>query len=203
MKFDHPLTREQQHLVEQNISLIHWTIWKYIDVKEEICGLAYDDLYQEGALALCYAAATYLPGGAQFKTYAITVIHNHLLDHCRRIAAQLKNVPTCSLDTPPCEDRPPPVREAEVAQDDSEQWVSAIYVAQLLEHGKRHYSGVAKLGVESLELKIKGYSGADIARLYHTKPNHVGAWIARAAEKFRQDAISADLLSQMGFEKGA
>ena len=53
MKFDHPLTREQQHLVEQNISLIHWTIWKYIDVKEEICGLAYDDLYQEGALALC------------------------------------------------------------------------------------------------------------------------------------------------------
>ena len=62
---------------------------------------------------------------------------------------------------------------------------------------------VAKLGVEALELKIKGYSGADIARLYHTKPNHVGAWIARAAEKFRQDAISADLLSQMGFEKGA
>lgn len=55
MKFDHPLTREQQHLVEQNISLIHWTIWKYIDVKEEICGLAYDDLHQEGALALCYA----------------------------------------------------------------------------------------------------------------------------------------------------
>ena len=107
------------------------------------------------------------------------------------------------LDTPPCEDRPPPVREEEVAQDDSEQWVSAIYVAQLLEHGKRHYSGVAKLGVEALELKIKGYSGADIARLYHTKPNHVGAWIARAAEKFRQDAISADLLSQMGFEKGA
>ena len=53
MKFDHPLTREQQHLVEQNISLIHWTIWKYIDVKEEICGLAYDDLHQEGALALC------------------------------------------------------------------------------------------------------------------------------------------------------
>ena len=170
MKFDHPLTREQQHLVEQNISLIHWTIWKYIDVKEEICGLAYDDLYQEGALALCYAAATYLPGGAQFKTYAITVIRNHLLDHCRRIAAQLKNVPTCSLDTPPCEDRPPPVREAEVAQDDSEQWVSAIYVAQLLEHGKRHYSGVAKLGVEALELKIKGYSGADIARLYHRRP---------------------------------
>ena len=64
MKFDHPLTREQQHLVEQNISLIHWTIWKYIDVKEEICGLAYDALYQEGALALCYDA----PEVMQFET---------------------------------------------------------------------------------------------------------------------------------------
>ena len=90
MKFDHPLTREQQHLVEQNISLIHWTIWKYIDVKEEICGLAYDDLHQEGALALCYAAATYLPNGAQFKTYAITVIHNHLCFHRQGAGAGLQ-----------------------------------------------------------------------------------------------------------------
>ena len=181
------LTAEQQLLVENSLEFVHWTIANLIPKSN--CRMEYDDLFQEGCVALCHAAASY-HGGTSFKTYAITVIRNHLLDHCRRIAAHLKNVPTCSLDTPPCEDRPPPVREAEVAQDDSEQWVSAIYVAQLLEHGKRHYSGVAKLGVEALELKIKGYSGADIARLYHTKPNHVGAWIARAAEKFRQDAIS-------------
>lgn len=58
MKFRQPLTSEQQELVEQHTPLIRWTIWKYIDIKETICGLGYDDLYQEGALALCYAAAT-------------------------------------------------------------------------------------------------------------------------------------------------
>lgn len=203
MKFKQPLTSEQQELVEQHTSLIRWTIWKFIDVKEEICGMGYDDLYQEGALALCYAAATYLPGSAQFSSYAVTVIRNHLLDHCRRITAQRRNVPTCPLDAPADVDRPPPVREVGLIQDDTEQWISALYVAQMLEHGKRRYNGVAKLGIEALELKIKGYSGADIARLYHTKPNHVGAWISRAAEKLRQDGISADLLSTDLFEKGA
>ena len=203
MKFRQPLTSEQQELVEQHTPLIRWTIWKYIDIKETICGLGYDDLYQEGALALCYAAATYLPGGAQFSSYAVTVIRNHLLEHCRCVMARLRNIPTCPLDAPAGEDRPPPIRAAELSRDDTGEWISALSVAQLLEHGKRRYTGVAKLGIEALELKIKGYSGADIARLYHTKPNHVGAWISRAAEKLRQDAISAELLPADPFEKGA
>lgn len=203
MKGDRPLTPEQRVLVEQNMPLVHWTVRRYMDVKENICGLGFEDLCQEGALALCYAAATYVAGKAQFKSYAITVIRNHLLDHCRRIAAQLKNAPTYPLDVPHGEDKPPPVRERETSRDDTEEWVSAVYVAQLLEHGKRHYSGVAKLGIEAMELKIKGYSGADIARLYHTKPNHVGAWISRAAEKLRHEPIAADLVSPEAFEKGA
>ena len=57
----------------------------------------------------------------------------------------------------------------------------------LLSDCKRRYSGVARLGIEALELKIRGYSGADIARLYNTKPSHVGAWIARAAQKIRKE----------------
>ena len=56
----------------------------------------------------------------------------------------------------------------------------------MLEYGKRTYNGVARLGVEALELKIAGYSGTDIAELYGVKPNHVGAWIARAAQKLKK-----------------
>ena len=203
MKYNQPLTPAQQSLVEQHTTLIHWTIRKYIDSRENICGLGYDDLYQEGALGLCYAAATYRPGGAQFHSYAITVIRNHLLDHCRRVTAQLRNAPTCSLDLSFQEDRAPLVLESELTRDDTEAWVSTILMAQLLEHGKRHYKGVARLGIEAMELKIKGYSGADIARLYHTKSNHVGAWIARAVEKLRQDAAVADPNSARTFEKTA
>ena len=48
--------------------------------------------------------------------------------------------------------------------------------------------------MEALALKVKGYTGADIARMYHTKPNHVGAWISRAAEKLRGDEVFVSLL---------
>ena len=200
MKFNQALTDGHREIVQQHLRLVHWTIKEYIAVNESICGLGYDDLYQEGSIALCYAAATYQSDGAQFKTYAVTVIRNHLLDHCRRIAAQRKNTPTISLDRPSREDMIP--QEYSAAVDETDTWISQFYVAQILEHGKRTYSGVAKLGIEALELKIKGYSGTDIAALYQTRPNHVGAWISRAAEKLRNDAVAAELLG-IRVEKGA
>ncbi|MGO5116367.1 hypothetical protein ACTQ33_15390 [Candidatus Avoscillospira sp. LCP25S3_F1] len=43
MKYNQPLTPAQQSLVEQHTTLIHWTIRKYIDSRENICGLGYDD----------------------------------------------------------------------------------------------------------------------------------------------------------------
>ncbi len=187
MKVDQPLTNAQRNLEEEHLELIPWTIHKYIEVKESICGLGFDDLYQEGALALCRAAATFDGRGTQFNTYAVTVIRNHLLDHCRKITALLRNLPTSSLDAPSGDGRPPTDCCQGPYYDSREQQFSEIYVSQLLAHGKRTYSGVARLGIEALELKIRGYDGADIARLYGTKPNHVGAWISRAVTKLKQD----------------
>ena len=192
MKWKQPLTEEQRTLAEQNLHLVRWTVQKYINIREEVEGLGLEDLCQEGAVALCHAAATYQAGPVQFKTYAVPVIRNHLVDHCRRITARQKNMPTLSLDAPLDEDKPP--SQLPLAPDITKEWDSELYVSRVLEHGKRTYSGVAKLGVEALELKIKGYSGADIARLYHTKPNHVGAWISRAAEKLRSDSVAMSLL---------
>ena len=67
----------------------------------------------------------------------------------------------------------------------------------LLDRCKKAYSGVARLGIEALEWKINGYSSADIARLYGVKPNHVGAWISRAAKKLRKDAAIRDFFPDM------
>lgn len=192
MKWEQPLTDDQRVLAEQNLHLVRWTIREYIDVREEIEGLGLEDLCQEGAIALCHAAATYQAGAVQFKTYAVTVIRNYLLDHCRKVMAQQRNMSTLPLDAPLDEDKPP--SQISFAPDHTEEWISDLYVFRILEHGKRTYSGVAKLGIEALELKIKGYSGTDIAKLYHTKPNHVGAWISRAAEKLRSDSVAMGLL---------
>ena len=67
-----------------------------------------------------------------------------------------------------------------------------IFLEQLLEHGRRSYTGTALLGIEAMELKVKGYTGTDIARLYGVKPTLVGAWISRAVEKLRKDAALID-----------
>lgn len=51
------------------------------------------------------------------------------------------------------------------------------------------YHGTARLGIEALELRVRGYSCADIAKLYQKKPNYIGACISRAAEKLRRERI--------------
>lgn len=52
--------------------------------KFENTGIAEDDLFQEGMLALLKAERTYhKQGGAKFETYASVVIRNHLIDVIR------------------------------------------------------------------------------------------------------------------------
>jgi len=168
----------REQLIEEHLNCVRWTISRFISVNETVCGLEYDDLYQEGCIALWRAAETFdEQQGAQFHSYAISVIRNHLLDHCRRI--QSLAVPTISLEK----------WDVEMAQSGMAAWDgdSSLFVEQVLDYGKHAYSGVARLGVEALELKIKGLDGAEIARLYQTTPNNVGAWISRAAKKLKKD----------------
>ena len=191
MKYDFILTPEQRALAEQNLSLVDKVIARSIHTNEAVCGLGYEDLRQEGCLALCRAAATYDGSSAQFSTYATTLIRNHLLDCCKAVSARLRNLPAIPLDVgPPEEDRPPGFSEPSV-EDGIDALIDWLDTDALLSDCKSRYSGVARLGIEALELKIRGYSGADIAQLYNTKPSHVGAWIARAAQKIRKETGTA------------
>lgn len=168
-----------KRLVEDNLNCVRWVIRQYIRVNENTCGLEYDDLYQEGCIALWLAAETYEEGhGVRFRTYAVPVIRNHLVDYCRKVKS--RSPPTVPLDSLES-------RFAETAEDDGR-----LFVEQVLSYGKRAYSGVAKMGIEAMELKLAGYSGADIAGLYGAKPNEVGAWISRAAKKLKKDLFSDD-----------
>lgn len=186
MKTAISLTTTQQLMVEQNLSVVRRTIRRSIDTNESVCGMGYEDLYQEGCIALCHAAATYNAwAGAQFSTYAETVIRNYLLDHCRTLRAKRRNAQVISLD----ERREDAMSMEHLASyDDTERQMDRLYLAHLLEHGRRTFRGVAKLGIEAMELKVKGYSGADIAALYGVDQRQIGAWISRAAKKLKKDA---------------
>ncbi len=187
MKCDFILTREQQALVEDNLFVIDKAINLFISTNEAVYGLGRSDLYQEGAVALCKAAATYDGKSAQFETYATTVIRNHLYNCCKSANTRQQRLSSVSLDIDfSDEDQPSPYPEPSVS-DGIDELLGQMDTADLLADCKRRYSGVARLGVEALELKVKGLNGTDIARLYNVKPNQVGAWISRAAQKIRKE----------------
>ncbi len=187
MKCDFILTREQQALVEDNLSVIDKAINLFISTNEAVYGLGRSDIYQEGAVALCKAAATYDGKSAQFETYATTVIRNHLYNCCKSANTRQQRLSSVSLDIDfSDEDQPSPYLEPFVS-DGIDELLGQMDTADLLADCKRRYSGVARLGVEALELKVKGLNGTDIARLYIVKPNQVGAWISRAAQKIRKE----------------
>ena len=76
-------------LIEEHLNCVHWVICCFIHVNTGVCGLEYDDLYQEGCIALWRAAETFdEQQGAQFHSYAISVIRNHLVDYCRKIQSR-------------------------------------------------------------------------------------------------------------------
>ena len=55
------------------------TNFHFADGKELSTGYSLEDAYQEAAVALCTAAAHFnADRGVLFKTYAVTVIRNHL-----------------------------------------------------------------------------------------------------------------------------
>ena len=81
MKLEKAMSDQQRKLAEENLSLVWQAIAKSIHLNEEISGLGLDDLFQEGAWALCLAASSYLPEtNVPFSAYARPVIRNHLVD---------------------------------------------------------------------------------------------------------------------------
>ena len=146
--------------------------------------MGHDDLYQEGCIALCRAAVSYREEMGAFPAYARTVIRNYLLDRCREIQSARKNLPLLSLDAFAEMGAPEPVSPFH-----TEDLISDVSSDALLSHFRNRYHGTARLGIEAMELRVRGYSCADIAKLYQKKPNYIGACISRAAEKLRRERI--------------
>lgn len=178
------LTPEQQRLVESNLSVVHWVIVESIHVNRTIYGMSYEDLYQEGCVWLCHAAATYNASLSLFPTYAKRVVRNGLISYCRRRCSKEKHFVHLEIG----DNGELLTGEADrSAIDNTTASLSFIETLDLLESRKNAYQGVSRLGIEALALKIRGYSITDIAALYDVPPSHVGAWISRSAQKLRND----------------
>lgn len=181
------MDKKQQRLVEDNLHVVKLAIHKNIIVNDSLYGFEYDDLYQEGCIWLCKAAVSFdETRNIKFSTYAERIVINGLRTYCRLMCGKQKHhivIPiqkeqdeeVFSLDQIPAEDT---LEQLFEEQD--------IYI--LLQSMKQQYSGTIRLGIEAIEWKVKGLSGAEIAKMYGVKPNLVGAWISRAASRLKKNS---------------
>ena len=182
------LNAEQKILVEKNLGIVKLAIHKSIIVNDNLYGFAYDDLYQEGCIWLCKAALSFDESrGIRFAAFAEKVVTNGLFTYCRLMRGKQKHhilLPTQSQpDERGCS------FEKFLAEDMLDKLLEEQDIFQLLHSCKQQYTGTARLGIEAIEWKVKGLSGAEIAKMYGIKSNLVGAWISRAAKKLRQNEI--------------
>jgi RNA polymerase sigma factor (sigma-70 family) len=193
------LNDAQRILVENNLPLVRWAIHNHITVNENIYGFSYDDLFQEGCIWLCKAAATFDAAKAvKFETYAQIVVRNGLRTYCRLMCNKQKR----QMPVPEPSDEEAPFGLCQLSDDDQfEDMISELDTLSLLESVKSQYRGTVRLGIEAIELKAKGLNGAEIAEMYGVKPTHVGAWIHRASQKLKQNEAFLDSLTYNPLKK--
>ena len=170
------LTSDQQKLVEENLDLADILLRTKIHPNETIRGMEFEELYQCGCLALCRAAATY-NHSTQFQTYASRVVYNAMIDQCRTAQKHYGNTLSYDAAVGDEEDSHSIFLQASDAVDDT---VLAGELTKLLDEAKKTYKGAVLKGIEAIELQLKGYSGAEIARMYGVKNNNVTSWISKA-----------------------
>ena len=180
------LSTEQQEMVEQHLDLVSIIIRKYIITNEQVRGLEYDDLYQYGCLALCKAAYLY-DGRVKFETFAGKVIRNALLDECHK--AMAVDSRSLSYDASVNSDDDGGDTFADLLGDTSDM-TDRLFSEELMsivQTAKKTHKGAVLKGIEAIELRIKGYSGAEIARMYGVKNNNVTSWISKATAVLKHE----------------
>ena len=176
------LTPDQKKLAENHLSIVHWIIRENISVNDSIYGFEYDDLYQEGCIWLCHAAASYNAGLAKFPTYAKKVVRNGLLSYCRKMYAEQKYfIKLADAESGESLNAYPTLHQSDAFTSQT----GTMETLELLAAASKEFSGVSKLGSEALALKVQGLATSEIAARYHASPSHVGAWISRASQKLR------------------
>ena len=180
--------RQETELVERHLYLVRDTVLGTVTINESVQGLGYDDLYQTACEALCHAAQKYREdGGASFPTFASVVIKNRLISQCRK-ATRIQR-PLEYMDAPQSDGSD--LTFAETFPDRNFHALSDTDIFIFLDEAGKRCSGITRKGMEALALKCRGHTGVEIAAHYGAPPNHVAAWISRAAKMLREEKLTA------------
>ena len=185
-EMNYKLNADQQEMVEQHLDLVSIIIRKYISTNEQIRGLEYEDLYQCGCLALCKAAYHY-DGRVKFETFAGTVIRNALLDECRKAKSIYSHSLSYDASVDPDDDNGDTFAGMLGDTYDMTDRLFSEELMSIVQTAKKTHKGAVLKGIEAIELRIKGYTGAEIAQMYGVKNNNVSSWISKAVVVLKRE----------------
>lgn len=154
------MTDYQNELVMEHLDLVNWVIRTRISVPNRPL-LTYDDFYAIGCEAICRAALKYQADSGEFAPFACRYIYNAIIDHCRAMNYRLQRSVDAGFE------------EGEVLFDllahttvDFEAEVTDDSAKAALRACKEKYQGVARKGVEAIELKLQGYDQREDGYVY-------------------------------------
>lgn len=175
------MTEYQNALVIDHLELVHWVIRTRISIPNRPL-LTYDDFYSVGCEAICRAAMRYQPDNGEFAPFACRYIYNAIVDHCRAMNYRAQKIVDVGS-----EEGSALFEMLAQTTVDFEAAVTDDAAMAALRACKEEYRGVARKGVEAIELKLHGYATSEIAELYGTTINNVNAWISRARSKLKNE----------------
>ncbi len=177
------MTEYQKKLVEDWLYIIDYVIRTKIIIPNKPLQ-TYEDYYSVGCESICNAAISYSEQHGEFGAYASRVIYYDIIDYSRRMEYRASK--SVDLTTDDGDSLLDLFASYDGGYDD---YFSDTMAMQALMDSKARYTGVAKLGIEVLELKMKGYKAAEIAKRYGTSINNINAWVSRARQKLKNDPV--------------
>ena len=177
------MTDFENKLIMDHLDLVDVIIRTRFSFRSTNVLMSYEDLQAVGREALCRAAVCFRPELGRFATFADRCIYHAIVDHCKHENLRYR---VAAIDSDE-ETKDEIIEEATSCQMDDDDRLGSIVVEQVLAEIKEKYSGVARRGVEAIELKLLGFSTADIAKKYGTNIKNVNAWIARAKSKLQKE----------------
>ena len=185
------MTEFEEKLVIENLDLVDKVICTRITWRASSVLMTYEDLQAVGREALCRAAMHYNPRSGPFAPFARKCIYNAVIDHCRS-ENTVRRMTGGSGD----DENGLDLLDKAGAKDSGSRLADALAAKRLLSRYEKQYTGISKLGVEALELKLLGFSSSEIAKKYGTNVNNVNAWISRARQKLQREEEIQELMGE-------
>lgn len=184
------LTEYQRKLVEENLEIVDWVIKYRIKVNGNVLQ-THEDFFAIGCEAVCRAALVYNPDVGPFSPLGSRYVFNAIIDHCRKqnIRSQFYADMTDENGDNSF------FINSTVIPENIDEMLYLQEVKEAFVKCKGRYSGVARRGMEAMELKSLGYTTHEIAQRYETSVNSVNAWISRARSYLMSDPEFRTMLS--------